>query len=246
MTMTTMKTLASILLLASTTEAFTPPTTTTTITSPSTSTSLNHINTRHRIEDQELGIWPQSCQDETGTYVPCDAISGHERRAMWESYAPTHGSPTSYGAVGCPGGGDWCYASSYGAAAAISGGADFKKRAANVAAALAGLGSGVGGARVDGLAASIDKGGVGSSGAVAASGSSGSDGSIMGEDVREARTSYAPYGVHDGSVGNLGEIGAVGGSSGGGVSHAAAPSAVPSRRQVGPPKSYGLGSWKKN
>eukprot|EP00578_Thalassiosira_sp_NH16_P014223 CAMPEP_0181111000 /NCGR_PEP_ID=MMETSP1071-20121207/19025_1 /TAXON_ID=35127 /ORGANISM="Thalassiosira sp., Strain NH16" /LENGTH=137 /DNA_ID=CAMNT_0023194831 /DNA_START=121 /DNA_END=531 /DNA_ORIENTATION=+ len=131
----------SILLLASTAEAFTAPTaSTSSTTTPRTrsSTALNHIDTRKQLIDQELGIWPQSCQDRTGNYVPCDALSGHDRRASWETYAPAHGAPTSYGAVGCPGGGDWCYASSYGAAAPIPGNADVVKKASMVAAALAG------------------------------------------------------------------------------------------------------------
>jgi len=137
-----MKTLATVLLIASTTDAFAPPTST----SKTSSTALNHIDTRHRLSEQELGIWPTSCRDKSGAYVPCDAISGHERRAMWESYAPVHGTPTQTGAIGCPGGGDWCYASSYGAATPVAASDDVKWRAANVAAALAGLGSGVGGA----------------------------------------------------------------------------------------------------
>eukprot|EP00584_Thalassiosira_punctigera_P024637 CAMPEP_0172552480 /NCGR_PEP_ID=MMETSP1067-20121228/45307_1 /TAXON_ID=265564 ORGANISM="Thalassiosira punctigera, Strain Tpunct2005C2" /NCGR_SAMPLE_ID=MMETSP1067 /ASSEMBLY_ACC=CAM_ASM_000444 /LENGTH=146 /DNA_ID=CAMNT_0013340471 /DNA_START=54 /DNA_END=491 /DNA_ORIENTATION=+ len=144
--MTMMRTTVAAILLAAatiTTEAFAPPTNPST----STSTALNHVDTRHRVTDQELGIWPQSCRDEyTGQYVPCQAVSGHERRAMWETYAPPHGSPARYGYIGCPGGGEWCYASSYAGAAPISSNADVKKRAATVASALAGLGSGVGGA----------------------------------------------------------------------------------------------------
>ena len=116
---------------------------------------------------------------------------------MWESYAPVHGSPTSTGAIGCPGGGDWCYASSYGVATPIAGtNAGDKKRAASIAAALAGLGNGVGGARTDGLGAgSIPK--IGAAGlatlALPAAASSGSHavGALNGEDVREARLSYA-------------------------------------------------------
>lgn len=192
--------------------------------------------------EQEMGIWPTSCRDERGNYVPCVAISGHERRASWESYAPVHGLPTQTGAIGCPGGGDWCYASSYGAAQPIPGSAEVRKRAATVAAALAGLGSGVGGALS--VARSIG-------GAPAASGA-GSDGSavpsaggsVMGEDVRDARASYAPY-THDGRVGALGEIGGGGGSSAAPAAAAAAWSPTSSGRSAGPPKSYAIGSWKK-
>mmetsp|Transcript_15120 Transcript_15120/g.24588 ORF Transcript_15120/g.24588 Transcript_15120/m.24588 type:complete len:237 (+) Transcript_15120:27-737(+) len=236
MTMT-MRNLATILLVASTTDAFAPPTTSTT----TSTTALNHINTRHRIEDQELGIWPTSCRDKSGAYVPCDAMNGHERRATWETYAPEHGTPTNVGAIGCPGGGDWCYASSYGAATPMSVQTDMKKRAANVAAALAGLGVGVGGA-TDGVGQSIGAGATASGAPVVPSASS-SDSSVMGEDVREARMSYAPF-THDGRVGMVGEIGSSG--SGGGGGPAPAQVAMPSRKQVGSTsKSYGLGSWKK-
>lgn len=190
-----MKSLAAILLVASTADAFSPPTA-----SSRTSTALNHIDTRQRVAEQELGVWPQSCRNKSGAYVPCDAISGHERRAMWETYAPVHGTPTQTGAIGCPGGGDWCYASSYGGATPIPGNVDMKKRAANVAAALAGLGSGVGGAAD--VARSVVTGANGSSAPPAPS-SSGSG--------APASLSWTP----------------------------------PSANRSGPPKSYGLGSWKK-
>jgi len=236
-----MKTIATILLAVSTTDAFAPPT------SPSTTTStaLNHIDTRKRIEGQELGIWPTSCRDKSGTYVPCDAISGEEVRESWASYAPEHGSPSNYGAIGCPGGGDWCYASSYGAASPIPHGADMKKRAANVAAALAGLGSGVGGStNSDGL--SIGKGETAF--AAPALVSAASDASVMGEDVRGARGSYAPY-SHDGRVGTVGEIGASGDGGGPHTTQVATPSGRQVRRSVDyrtpSPKTYALGSWKK-
>lgn len=226
-----MRSLASIVLLAgaSTTEAFAPPTTSTRAT-----TALNHIDTRKRGIDQELGIWEQTCRDDRGNYVPCQAISGHERRAMWESYAPVHGSPTYYGAIGCPGGGDWCYASSYGAAMAIPDNYDNKKRAATVAAALAGLGSGVGGAAS--VARHIGSGANGGGQSSRPALSSSSSGSVSGEDVREARTSYAPYTTHEGRVGTLGEIGAGSGASG---------SMPIQNRGSGLRKSYAIGSWKK-
>lgn len=183
-----------------------------------------------------MGIWPTSCRNKQGNYVPCDALSGHDVRATWESYAPEHGSATSYGAIGCPGGGDWCYASSYGAAKAIPGSYDAKKKAATVAAALAGLGSGVGGATQDvGLSISAGGASTASPPARALPSSSASKGSVMGEDVREARMSYAPYSVHEGRVGTLGEIGAGSG--------------LQPVQSVKPPakksSGYGIGSWKK-
>lgn len=98
-----MKTLASILLLASAAEAFSPSsTTTTTSITITSSTSLNHsVNTRHRIEDQELGIWPQTSTDRSSAnYVPGQAVSGHDVRGKWTSYAPKHGSPDTIGAIG--------------------------------------------------------------------------------------------------------------------------------------------------
>lgn len=132
---------------------------------------------------------------------------------MWESYAPVHGSPTSTGAIGCPGGGDWCYASSYGVATPIAGtNAGNKKRAAGIAAALAGLGNGVGGARTDGLGAgSIPK--IGAAGLAtlalpAASSESHANGALNGEDVREARLSYALDRGNSKNMGFIGEIGA--------------------------------------
>lgn len=97
MTMT-MKTLASILLLATAAEAFSPSST---ITTTSTNTALNHsVNTRHRIEDQELGIWPTSTSSDRSAYVPGHAVSGHEVRGAWTSYAPKHGSPDTVGTIG--------------------------------------------------------------------------------------------------------------------------------------------------
>jgi len=185
---------------------------------------------------------------------------GHDKRASWESYAPLHGNPNNYGTIGCPGGGDWCYASSFGAATPISGAADVNKRAANVAAALAGLGSGVGGAVDVGL--SIGPGANASVAPALPSASFVSGSSVSGDDVREARPSYAPYAIHEGRVGALGEIGAggVGVGSGSGVGVGAgsgvgsgvgvggpppARSVMSSGKQVGRPKTYALGSWKK-
>ena len=187
--------IVSTLLLASATDAFAP-----TPATKASSTALNHIDTRHNIPGQELGIWPQSCQDKHGNYVPCDAISGHERRASWQTYAPPHGTPTQVGAIGCPGGGDWCYANSFDGASPIPDNDNrvMKKRAATVAAALAGLGRGVGGAasvaRTFGTAAAgmgSDGGGAGGGSlpalpsATASGGGGGS--SVSGEDLEVDR-----------------------------------------------------------
>ena len=172
---------------------------------------------------------------------------------MWQSYAPTHGTPTQTGAIGCPGGGDWCYASSYGAAAPISDVANNKKRAASVAAALAGLGKGVGGARTDGYGVSITKvGGVVGAGmpalpAVSSSSGSSSSGATTGHDIHHARASYTPF-DDDGRVLTLGEVGApaVGkiGSSGSSISFTGG-GGTPVR--VAKKKGgYGLGSWSPN
>jgi hypothetical protein len=263
-----MKTVASILLLASTScEAFAPSSASTTIISPSYSSTSStagtaldaHVNTRRRIESQELGIWPQSCRDpSTGNYVPCDSICGHDVRNSWTTYAPPHGSPPTYGAVGCPGGGDWCYASGYGGARALPPTDDARKRAATVAAALSGLGKGTGGARE--LAGStiprLSSGGISMAGLMlAAAAGGGGGGSVMGEDVRDSRGSYAPF-THDGRVGKTGEIGASGGGGGGeqpaGMalppSFSFASSSTPATRKSSGgnrPKKYGLGSWKK-
>jgi len=137
-----------------------------------------------------LGIWTQHCVDDAGNYAPCDAICGHDRRASWESYA----KPTNYhfvtGAIGCPGGGDWCYASAFGGARKSAADVEMRKNAATVAAALAGLGSGVGGAKSE-VGLSIPKGpsGPGQTVAVRYQGSIGF--SVSGHDVRGARGSYA-------------------------------------------------------
>ena len=264
-----MKTVASILLLAtSSAEAFAPPpppanpaAATATATSSTALDLAGHVNTRHRIEGQELGIWPQSCRDPaTGNHVPCDAVSGHEVRSRWETYAPPHGSPPSYGAIGCPGGGDWCYASGIGPAGALPPGEEARKRAATVAAALAGLGRGTGGARevAGGSIPRLSSGGISMAGLMLAASSSSPSrgGSVMGEDVRDSRGSYAPY-THDGRVGALGEIGASGAGGGGGHHQPAARMALPPSsssstssaaskpKSSGRPKKYGLGSWKK-
>ena len=280
MNTTMMKSLSFLFILVSVAEAFSPPTSTTTATS-SSSTVLalaTSINTRHRIENQELGIYEQqtTCRDaSTGTYYPCNAISGHERRASFTSYAPPHGSPPTYGFIGCPGGGDWCYSSSFAAAGAIPPSVEAQKRAATVAAALAGLGKGTGGARELG-SGSIPKLSSSSTSMaglmlasfdtrLASSSSTGVGGSsVMGEDVRESRASYAPF-DHYGRVGIVGEIGASGHEK---SVHrpAAAPmmarmavGALPpsysssppkkgsmmSKSTSGKPKKYGLGSWKK-
>ena len=197
------------------------------------STSLNHIDTRHRSIDQEIGIWTQHCVDDaSGNYVPCDAICGHDVRSSWESYA----KPTNYhfvsGEIGCPGGGDWCYASSFGGARAYKPDEEMRKKAATVAAALAGLGSGVGGARSD-VGLNIPKGASGVGGGYTPQGSVGN--APNGHDIRGARSSYAkPTNYHF----VTGEIGL---SQGGSAPAAAA--ARPAAR--GPRKSYGLGSWQK-
>jgi hypothetical protein len=262
-----MKTVASILLLAtSSAEAFAPAATATTATPSTTALDLaGRANTRRRIEGQELGIWPQSsCRDPaTGSYAPCDAavaVPGREVRAKWPTYAPPHGSPPLYGAIGCPGGGDWCYASGYGAAGALPPSADAKKRAAIVAAALAGLGRGTGGARevAGGSIPRLSSGGISMAGLMLASKSGGGVGSVMGEDARDSRGSYAPC-TRDGRVGAPGVIGAGGAGGGGGHHEPAAPaarmalppsssstsSAASKPKSPGRPKKYGLGSWKK-
>ena len=226
------------LLMVSTAAAFAPSVISN---AKSSTTALNHVNTRKRIEKQELGIWPTSCRDKSGAFVPCDAVSGEEVRQSWNSYAPEHGSPTSYGAIGCPGGGDWCYSSSYQAAGPLPNMYDVKKRAAIVAAALAGLGGGTGGcSNSNGL--SIDKG---VKTAPLSPMSVSMKGSLTGEDVREVRGSFAPF-SHDGRVGTLGEIGL---SDGGrklhttsGKTAGTAGSAAAARS---PAKTYALGSWKK-
>jgi hypothetical protein len=122
-----------------------------------------------------------------------------------------------------------------------------KKRAASVAAALAGLGSGTGGA-TNSAGLSIVQGATTSAAPSLPLASASSGGSVMGEDVREARGSYSPF-SHDGRVGTVGEIGA---SGDGGGSHTPQV-AMPSSRQVGRtadyrtplPNTYALGSWKK-
>lgn len=253
----------SILILVSVAEAFSPPTTTTSTAASSTVLDLaTSINTRHRIENQELGIYEQqTCRDATtGKYYPCNAISGHERRASFTSYAPEHGSPSTYGAVGCPGGGDWCYSSSFAAAGAVSPSVEAQKRAATVAAALAGLGKGTGGARELGSSSIPKLGSTSMAGLMLASfdsrlasssSSTGGGSSVMGEDVRESRASYAPF-DHYGRVGIVGEIGASGDEK---SVHRPAPMArmagAPPMKSMskssttGKPNKYGLGSWKK-
>ena len=72
-----------------------------------------------------------------------EGCSGDDIREAWISYAPySHdGRVGALGFVGCPGGGDWCYASS-GPAAGGQASAGVSSNARNVAATLAGLGSG--------------------------------------------------------------------------------------------------------
>ena len=202
-------------------------------------TSLNSIDTRHRLAAQEVGIWTQHCVDDAaGNYAPCDAVSGHDRRASWESYAPmtSDGNTVRYtGSIGCPGGGDWCYASAFGGARKNEGNVELRKNAATIAAALAGLGLGVGGAKSE-VGLSIPKGPSGS-GQIVAVRNQGSIGfTTSGHDVRGARGSYAkPTNYHF----VTGEIGLQ--SQGG----AAAVAARPVARSGYKKKSYGLGSWKK-
>ena len=226
-----MKSLSILITLVSVAESFSPSATTATSASSTVvlAALATSINTRHRIENQELGIYERqtTCRDTTtGKYYPCDAISGHERRASFASYAPPHGSPPTYGAVGCPGGGDWCYSSSFAAAGALPPSVEARKRAATVAAALAGLGEGTGGARELGsvsipkllssgstsmaglMLASFDSR-LASSTTTGGGGGGGGWSSVMGEDVREKRASYAPF-DHYGRVGIVGEIGASG------------------------------------
>lgn len=128
------------------------------------------------------------------------------------------------GAIGCPGGGDWCYASSFGGARTNKATDQMRKNAATVAAALAGLGSGPGGAKSD-VGLNIPKGGQQGSAYYKSFGSS-----VSGHDIRGARGSYAkPTNYHF----VTGEIGLIQGGAGGGGSS--------SRKK----KNYGVGSWKK-
>lgn len=198
------------------------------------STALNHIDTRHRSIDQEMGVWQQTCVDDRGNYAPCDAICGHDVRASWESYA----KPTNYhfvsGDIGCPGGGDWCYASSFGGARAYQPNEEMRKKAATVASALAGLGAGVGGAVSD-VGLSIPKGasGVGGGG-YSPQGNVGN--APSGHDVRGARGSYAKPTNYHFVTGEIGLISQDGGAA------VASPAARPAPRRKG---GYGLGSWQK-
>ncbi|KAL7445871.1 hypothetical protein ACHAXM_010445 [Skeletonema potamos] len=156
-------------------------------------TSLDAIDTRHRLASQELGIWTQHCVDDAGNYAPCEAVCGHDRRASWESYAPmtADGNTVRYtGAIGCPGGGDWCYASAFGGARKNAAYAEMRKNAATVAAALAGLGSGAGGAKSE-VGLSIPKGAAGPGQTVAVHYQGSIGFSTSGHDVRGARGSYA-------------------------------------------------------
>lgn len=201
----------------------------------SSATALHSIDTRHRLSDQEMGIWTQHCVDDAGNYAPCDAICGHDVRASWESYAPmtSDGNTVRYtGAIGCPGGGDWCYATSFGGAKKLDN--EMIKKAATVAAALAGLGSGVGGAKSD-IGLNIPKGASGSGiSPVRYSGSIGfTNTNASGHDVRGARGSYAkPTNYHF----VTGEIGLESGAA-----DAKSAARVPASNK----KSYALGSWKK-
>jgi hypothetical protein len=228
-------------------------------------TSLDAIDTRHRLASQELGIWTQHCFDDAGNYAPCDAVCGHDRRASWESYAPmtADGNTVRYtGAIGCPGGGDWCYASAFGGARKNAADVELRKNAATVAAALAGLGSGVGGAKSE-VGLSIPKGpsGPGQTVAVRYQGSIGF--STSGHDVRGARGSYAkPTNYHfvTGEIGLSQGVAAARPAASAplsqGVAAAAPAASVPlsqgataARPAAAAPglkeKSYGLGSWKK-
>ncbi len=114
---------------------------------------------------------------------------------------------------------------------------EMRKNAATVAAALAGLGSGVGGAKSD-VGLSIPKGQSGS-GQITAVHYEGSIGfsSTSGHDVRAAWGSYAkPTNYHF----VTGEIGLTQGGPAG--ASAAKPAAsAPAYKK----KSYGLGSWQK-
>lgn len=205
-----------------------------------TALSSTSIDTRHRLASQELGVWAQHCVDDAGNYAPCDAVCGHDRRASWESYAPMTSDGNTVrttGAIGCPGGGDWCYATSFGGAMKNAENVEMRKNAANVAAALAGLGSGVGGAKSD-VGLSIPKGPSGS-GQIAAVHYQGSIGfTTSGHDVRGARGSYAkPTNYHF----VTGEIGLTQGGAAAAVGGARSAAGAPAYKK----KSYGLGSWKK-
>lgn len=272
---TDMKSLSILIILVSVAESFSPSATTSSTATSASSTVLalaTSINTRHRIENQELGIYEQqtTCRDTTtGKYYPCNAISGHERRASFTSYAPPHGSPPTYGAVGCPGGGDWCYSSSFAAAGALPPSVEAQKRAATVAAALAGLGKGTGGARELGSVSipKLSSSSTSMAGLMLASfdsrlassttgGGGGGGSSVMGEDVRESRASYAPF-DHYGRVGIVGEIGdeksvhrpapmaRMAGALPPSYSSSPPKKSMVSKSTSGKPKKYGLGSWKK-
>jgi len=279
-TMMMMKSLSILIILVSVAESFSPSATTSSTATSAPSTVVlalaTSINTRHRIENQELGIYEQtSCRDATtGKHHPRDAVSGHERRASFASYAPPHGSPPTYGAVGCPGGGDWCHPSSFAAAGAPPPGVGARKRAATVAAALAGLGEGAGGARELGSVGIPKSSSSGSSTSMAGlllasfdsrlassttgggGGGGGGGSSVMGEDVRESRASYAPF-DHYGRVGILGEIGdeksahrpapmaRMAGALPPSYSSSPPKKSMVSKSTSGKPKKYGLGSWKK-
>jgi len=134
-----MRSVALFLAAASTTDAFNAPRNQAL---HLTSLSAVSVDTHHRLAEQELGVWQTVSRDSPASN---EVVNGEEKRASWTSYAPEHGTPMSYGAVGCPGGGDWCYASP-GAAVAATQSSVMKSRAASIAAALAGLGKGVGGA----------------------------------------------------------------------------------------------------
>eukprot|EP00956_Cyclotella_meneghiniana_P045969 scaffold392678_cov76-Cyclotella_meneghiniana.AAC.2 len=107
-----------------------------------------HLDTRKKILDQEgKGVWPTS--PPPGWVCPKpEGCCAEDIREAWISYAPfntKNGRVGSLGYVGCPGGGDWCYASNGPAStnaplssSASSGG---NSQAQSVAAALAGLGN---------------------------------------------------------------------------------------------------------
>ena len=152
-------------------------------------------------------------------------------------------------------------------------GVEARKRAATVAAALAGLGEGTGGARELGSVSIPKSSSSGSSTSMAGlmlasfdyrlassttggGGGGGGGSSVMGEDVRESRASYAPF-DHYGRVGIVGEIGdeksahrpapmaRMAGALPPSYSSSPPKKSMVSKSTSGEPKKYGLGSWKK-
>lgn len=92
-----MRSVALFLAAASTTDAFNAPRNQAL---HLTSLSAVSVDTHHRLAEQELGVWQTVSRDSPASN---EVVNGEEKRASWTSYAPEHGTPMSYGAVGCPG-----------------------------------------------------------------------------------------------------------------------------------------------